>query len=291
MTVGLFTDSFLVLSLEELLDWLDRTVPEIRDLEIGTGGYSPTPHCDLDALLHDERERNAWRKRLTERGFRLAALNVSGNPLDDELHDRHLRDTIELASLLGVERIVCMSGGRADLSGGGWYPDIERDRDAYWQSTVVPYWHEIAGVAEAQAGLRLCFELEPGAAVYNVATFERVASGTASLAVNLDPSHLFWQSMDPLVVLQRLSGRIGFAHGKDTIVDDSRVELDGVLDRRAWRFATVGDGHDLSWWTSFARALRAGGHEGVVSIEYEDPSRTPEESVPMAARVLATAIA
>ena len=117
------------------------------------------------------------------------------------------------------------------------FPGIEHEVDAYWRSTVEPYWREIARTAEPLDGLRLCFELEPGAVVYNVATFERLGSATPSLAVNLDPSHLFWQSMDPLEVVRRLSGRIGFAHGKDMVLEPGRVKLDGVLDRRSWRFS------------------------------------------------------
>lgn len=291
MRIGVFTDSFEKRTLDEILTWLEETAPEIADLEIGTGGYSPTPHCDLEAVIRDETERGAWIGALAERGFRVCALNVSGNPLEIESHDRDLRLTIELAGLLGVDRVVCMSGGDPGLSAGGWFPDMERQLDAYWRSTVLPYWQEIARLASVQDGLHLCFELEPGASVYNVATFARVAEGLPSLAVNLDPSHLFWQSMDPLETVRRLAGRIGFAHGKDTLLDPERVRVDGVLDRRSWRFATVGDGHDAGWWMSFVAALRAASYDRVVSIEYEDPTRSPEESVVAAVRVLVPALA
>jgi sugar phosphate isomerase/epimerase len=288
--VGLFTDSLERLSLAELLDWLEHELPEVRELEIGTGGYSPTPHCDLDALLADAGERRRWLGVLEARGFRLAALNVSGNPLEIARHDRDLRRTIELAGLLGVDRIVCMSGGRASLSAGGWFPELEQQVELYWQTTVLPYWQRLAETAAGHDGLRLCFELEPGAAVYNVTTFERVAAGTPNLAVNLDPSHFFWQSIDPLAVVSHLAGRIGFAHGKDTVMAPERVALDGALDRRSWRFATVGQGHDGAWWGDFAHALRSVGYDGVVSIEYEDPTLPPEQSVIGAARLLGQAV-
>ena len=290
MRVGLFTDSLELLSLDEVLSWLEQEAPAIRDLEIGTGGYSPSPHCDLESLLSDESERTRWLDALTRRGFRLAALNVSGNPLEIAGHDRDLRGTIELAGLIGVDRIVCMSGGRASLSAGGWFPGVEHQVDLYWRNTVLPYWRETAEMAAAHEGLRLCFELEPGAAMYNVTTFERVAAASPNLAVNLDPSHLFWQSMDPLAVVRRLDGRIRFAHGKDTTLYHERVALDGALDRSSWRFATVGDGHDVAWWRTFTAALRGVGYDDVVSIEYEDPTRPPERSVLEAARALAEAL-
>jgi sugar phosphate isomerase/epimerase len=289
--VGLFTDSLEHLTLDELLTWLEQELPMVRDLEIGTGGYSPTPHCDLGALLASEAERARWLESLTSRGFRLAALNVSGNPLEIEQHDRDLRGTIELAGRLGVDRIVCMSGGSAALSGGGWFPRIEERIEEYWLDVLLPYWEDVAAVAAGQAGLRLCFELEPGAAVYNVSTFERVAALGTALAVNLDPSHLFWQSMDTLAVVRRFGGRIAFAHAKDTVVDPERVVLDGSLDRHSWRFATVGDGHGVEWWRAFAGELRDAGYDDVLSIEYEDPTHPPESSVTAAANVLSDAIA
>jgi sugar phosphate isomerase/epimerase len=287
--VGLFTDSLPHLELDELLSWLERELPFVRDLEIGTGGYSPAPHCDLRALLDDESARTRWLDTIRGRGFHVAALNASGNPLEDAEHDHHLRTTIELGGLLGVNRVVCMSGGRASLAGGGWFPGIERERENYLQSVAVPYWAS-ASSAAAAAGLRLCFELEPGAAVYNVSTFEQIAEAGEALAVNLDPSHLFWQSMEPLTVVRRLRARIGFAHGKDAIVHDHRVPFDGRLDRRSWRFATVGDGHGVDWWASFANALTEAGYDDVISVEYEDPTRSPEESVVKAARALDDAL-
>jgi sugar phosphate isomerase/epimerase len=291
MRIGLFTDSLPHLSLHELLGWLDQELPDVKDLEIGTGGYSPTPHCDLETLLASEWECRHWLTSMEERGFRVVALNVSGNPLEIEQHDRDLRGTIELAGRLAVDRVVCMSGGSASLSGGGWFPEVEARLEEYWRSVLVPYWADVAASAAAQPGLRLCFELEPGAAVYNVSTFERVAKGLEALAVNLDPSHLFWQSMDPLAVARRLGRHLGFAHGKDTVVDEQRVLLDGPLDRGSWRFATVGDGHGVEWWRSFVDALRQAGYDDVISIEYEDPTQPPERSVTTTARVLRRALA
>ena len=289
--IGLFTDSFDRMTLDAVLTWLEQQVPVVKDLEIGTGGYSTVPHCDLEGLLANEGERRRWQQAIESRGFRIAALNVSGNPLEQAAHDHDLRRTIELAGMLGVTRIVCMSGGRADLSAGGWFPSVEQQVEHYWRTTVLPYWTRLGKTASAQDGLLLCFELEPGAAVYNVSTFERVAASSPSLAVNLDPSHFFWQSIDPLAVVQRLGDRIGFIHGKDTVLVPERVALDGTLDRRSWRFATVGHGHDMTWWRELAHALQAVGYDDVVSIEYEDPTVQPEESVLQAVATLREALA
>ena len=282
MRVGLFTDGLGHLSLSAALDWIERELPTVRDLEIGTGGYSAAPHFDPDLRFASEIDR---------RGFRLAALNVSGNPLENAAHDDALRRTVEMAGELGVDRVVCMSGGRAELSGGAWFPGVEDAVEAYWQERVLPYWTDIAELAARQPRLRLCFELEPGAAVYNTSTFERVAKVGSNLDVNLDPSHFFWQSIDSLAVIGRLGARVGFAHGKDTVVDAPRRGLDGALDRNAWRYATVGDAHDGTWWQSFVVALQTAGYDRVVSIEYEDDLVPAGESIVRAARVLEGALA
>jgi sugar phosphate isomerase/epimerase len=292
MRVGLFTDGLAERPLAGALEWLVRELPEVRDVEVGTGGYSPAPHADRARLLADEDARAAWLETIEGPGFRLAALNVSGNPLEVEADDLALRETIRLAALLGVDRVVCMSGGDPRLAGGGWFPGVEDETARYWDERVVPFWRSL--VADAQMehpDLRLCFELEPGSAVYNVSTFERVAELGDNLALNLDPSHFFWQEIDPLAVIRRLGARVAFAHGKDTVLRADAVELDGLLDRSTWSYATVGTGHDSEWWSSFAEELGNVGYDGVVSIEVEDPHVPAEEAILRSARVLEQAIA
>lgn len=313
MRVGLFTDAFPAFSLDQLLDWLGRAVPGVRDLEIGTGGYSPAPHCDLPKFLAERSRRDQWLQTIVARDFRVVALNVSGNPLHPEReigqrHDRDLRDTIRLAAELGVDRIVAMSGcpgaGESDcvaphFSAGAWLPDYERIADWQWRERVQPYWAEIAEFARREyPDLVICLELHPGTYVYNAATFAQIAAIAPNVGVNLDPSHFFWQSMDPLALVRHFGGRIGQVHGKDTRVFPDNVALNGLLDNRwpgrpedmPWNFATVGRGHDLQWWCRFVRELEAVGFDRVISIEQEDPFVPAEEAVVEAAGQLEAAI-
>jgi len=53
LRVGLFTDALADEPLEDVLDWLAAELPEVRDVELGTGGYSPARHCDRERLLAD----------------------------------------------------------------------------------------------------------------------------------------------------------------------------------------------------------------------------------------------
>ncbi len=313
MRVGVFLDGLAERPLADALDWLAGAAPEVRDVELGVGGYSPAPHLDLDRLLADAGARDELLGALHGRGLALCALNASGNPLHPDpavaaAHDRALRGAVQLAPLLGVEVVVAMSGcpgaGPDDRTaphfvGGGWLPDLEGILEWQWSERVRPYWEAFAAeAADAAPEVRICFELHPGTCVYNVTTFERIADAGANLAVNLDPSHFFWQGMDPLAVVDRLGGAIGFAHGKDTVQIPRNRGLDGLLDCRwpgvaeemPWNFATVGHGHDSAWWAEFVARLRAAGYDGVISIEWEDPFLAPEPSIVESAAALRAAI-
>jgi sugar phosphate isomerase/epimerase len=306
--IALFTDIFPEQPLPQVLDWLAGSAPEVTAVEIGTGGYSPVPHCDPQQLLADANARTNWLDQIRSRGFELAALNVSGNPLHPDpaqadAHDRDLRDCIRLAAALGVDRIVAMSGcpgagpsdrERPHFAAGGWLPDLEDVADWQWRERVLPYWSDLVDFIEAEhPELRLCFELHPGTYVYNTTTFRQIAQLGRSLAINLDPSHFFWQSIDPLAVVRELGPHIGFASGKDTRINRDAVALNGLLDNRwphpidemPWTFASVGRGHDRDWWASFLAALAAAGFDGTISIEHEDPSVSPEEGIAESARL------
>jgi sugar phosphate isomerase/epimerase len=307
MRVGLVLEAFLDRTLEELLDFLAASAPGVTDLEVGVGGFAPTPHCDARLLVRDSAARRRWLDAIESRGFRVSALNVSGNQLHPDperaaVHDRELRDAIRLAALLGVDRVVAMAGCPAGAPGdrtahfdaGGWLPYLAGAYERRWREVVLPYWQELTTLARAEhPGVLVCLELHPGTYAHNLETFERLAALGDNIAVNLDPSHLFWQQMDPLALCVRLS-RIGHAHAKDVVFNRGELALNGLLDHRwsatdpaaPWTFATPGRGHDTAWWTDFVSALEARGVESI-SIEHEDPTMSAEDGVVEAARLLA----
>src|SRR4051812_16706124 len=113
MRVGLFTDALAHRSRADAFRFCAER--GIADVELGVGGYSPAPHADLAALVASAGERERLLADLAGAGLALAALNASGNPLHPlpataVAHDRTLRGAVELAALLGVERVVAMSG-------------------------------------------------------------------------------------------------------------------------------------------------------------------------------------
>ena len=82
MKIGLFTESLDDLSFEDALDWC--VSHEIEAVEIGTGNFSSSPHCDLDALVNDKSAREAFLGAMRDRGLVLSALNCNGNLLDPD---------------------------------------------------------------------------------------------------------------------------------------------------------------------------------------------------------------
>jgi sugar phosphate isomerase/epimerase len=310
MRLGVVLEAFLDRTLDDTLDLLRATAPQVTDLEVGVGGFGGTPHADVPLLLGDAGARRRWLEGIEQRGFRISALNVSGNPLDPDpevarKHDDDLRNAVRLAARLGVDRVIAMAGcppgaegdRTAHFDGGGWLPHLAGIFGLQWEEFVVPYWSELIAFARAeQPNVLICIELHPGTCVYNVETFERLAAIGDNIAANLDPSHLFWQRMDPLAIAQRLP-RIGHAHAKDVVLNEDELALNGLLDHRwsptnrdaAWTFAVVGRGHGLDWWRAFLDALAARGVPSV-SIEYEDPNVALEQGIADAASLLETAV-
>ena len=279
-------------------------------IEIATGGQSSAPHLRVDDLLADTGKRREFAEAFESRGLRIAALNCSAWPLHPATGERHvelIRKTFRLASELGVRKLVTMSGNPGDGPAGSavnfvWYPWppesmalLERQWDA-----AIELWQTLGAEAAAAGIERLAFELHPLHLVYNVPTYQRLREAVGPIiGVNLDPSHLFWQGMDPLAVIRALGPAVAHVHLKDTEIVTDQVAIAGLLDQRpfdhpsqrAWVFRAAGAVHGAEFWSAFIAALREAGYDDVLSIENEDASLPPEASVEQAARFMAPLLA
>ena len=148
--------------------------------------------------------------------------------------------------------------------------------------------------------MRIAIEPHPGFVVYNTASILRLRDAVgATIGVNFDPSHLFSQSMDPLVCIEELGSSIFHVHAKDTGFDDETLARNGVLEtlpsdraaERAWNFRSVGEGHPVGFWRDFAAALDRVGYDGPLSIEHEDPLMSREHGLAAAIATLCEALA
>ncbi len=313
MRIGVFNDGLAHLSRQEAFAWCAGR--GLGAIEMGVGGWARAPHqLDLDRLLHEPAERERLLGELTEHGLALSCVNAAGNPLHPDAavggeHDARLRGAIELAGLLGVDRVVTMSGCPGGRDGGRdpvfapWalVPDDEPLWEWQYEHRLAPYWRELGVWARATSpDVLICLELHAGASAYNSASFLRIAGAAGdNLGVNFDPSHFWWQGIDPLCVIDDIGPRIGFAHGKDTLVHADRVRRHGVIDFRfpvdpdtaSWHFAAVGGGRGLDEWAELLRALRSSGYDGDVSIEHEDPRLAAEDGIETSRDALTEALA
>ena len=290
LKIGLFTDSLQDLSFADALDWI--AARGIEAVEIGTGNFSSAPHCDVDQLLNEPQARAGFKTAIERRGLTLSALNCNGNLLDPHPERRKKAQetfykTVEAARQLGLDTVVTMSGCPGDPTGGmypnwvtcTWQREFVELGERQWAEVIEPFWKK-AGALAADHGVQVAIEMHPGQSVYNTRSLLRLREIVGPhLGANLDPSHLFWQGMDPLVVVRALGQNGVFhVHAKDTKIDPQEMALNGGLDtrptsmvgQRAWAYRTVGYGHGEEWWRDFVSTLRLMGYDGVLSIEHED---------------------
>ncbi len=304
MKVGVFTPLLSRLSLEEVLGVL--TGLGIHTIELSTGSYPGNAHCKL-SMLQDAREFDAFHRLLAAHGTTISALSCHGNALHpDRTRAAQARETsrqtILLAEKLGVPIVVDFAGCPGDSLEAKnpnwvtcpWPPEYLDVLNWQWDEIVTPYWVEQAAFAE-QHGVRIAIEMHPGFVVYSPDTMLRLrAIAGPAIGCNYDPSHMFWQGIDPIAAVRILGDAILHVHAKDTQLYPANLVRTGVLDtkpytderHRAWIFRTCGYGHGAGWWKEFVSTLRMFGYDGVLSIEHEDSLMSPEEGLSKAARFL-----
>lgn len=305
MEIGFITDGLGRLPLPEVLDVV--AAAGLTSVEIATGNWSEAPHADLAALTGSAGAREELLGSVTSRGLTLSALNANGNqlhPTDGPRQDGVLRDTIRLASALGVPTVVCMSGlpGAPGDSAPNWIttswpPENVAIHRYQWEEVAIPYWRDLTAFAR-EHGVRLAVEACGGQLVHTVSGLHRLIEATDAdvVGVNLDPSHLMWMGADIPTVIGALAGSIFHVHAKDVRVDRAIAARDGLLDptpidraqERSWNYVTLGLGHPggEAFWADVVYQLRAAGYDGVLSIEHEDTLVSAREGAARAAALL-----
>ncbi|HEY8716979.1 sugar phosphate isomerase/epimerase [Pengzhenrongella sp.] len=326
MKLGAYTACLHDRTLEEALDILRDL--GLTSVEVNTGGFISAPHIPVDALLASESARKAYLQLYADRGLELTGLNCNGNPLNPlpgvgPKHADDLHKTIRLAGLLGVKRVVTMSGvpgSDSDSRYPSWvvnpWDGVYMDVLDYQWDLAVPFWQEIDALA-GEAGVKVAIEMHPHNLVFNPITLKRLVdrTGATNVGAELDPSHLMWQGMDVPAVIRFLGPLVFHAAAKDAKLFDG-VKLRGVLDDSftrvhasdpnkvstgighwcnawpedaPWRFVAVGVGHDVEYWTEFLTALAEIDPDMAVNIEHEDASMSQLDGLGLAVATLKAA--
>lgn len=305
MKLGVFAVLFAGRPLDEALDYIAQT--GLEAVEIGAGNYPGDAHCPVDELLSSPDKRKEYLKKFSSRKLEISAISVHGNPLHpDKSFAKRNHDTfvkgVRLAAQLGVKNVIVFSGCPGDSENARypnwvtcpWPPDFSEVLKWQWDVKVIPYWSEQAEFARKE-GVRIAFEMHPGFVVYNTETMLRLRKACGSnLGANFDPSHLFWQGMDPLMSIRALGKAIFHVHAKDCRIDPANTAENGVLDtkpygeelKRSWVFRTIGYGHGREFWCDFVSHLRMVGYDGVLSIEHEDSVMSVDDGFKKAVAML-----
>ena len=227
MKIGVLAVLFGDMPFEKMLDHVAEAGCEA--VEIGVGGYPGDAHCNAAALLKDEAAQRRFLRAVEKRGLVISGLSCHGNPLHPQqsvarkFHNAW-RHAVRLAEALGVERVITFSGCPGDSDEAKspnwvtcpWPPDFSQVVEWQWAEKVIPYWTKEARYAESHAIKQICLEMHPGFCVYNPETLLklRAACGEA-IGANFDPSHLFWQGINPIAAIRKLSQAIYHVHAKE----------------------------------------------------------------------------
>lgn len=303
MKIGSLSAAWSAQPLEEVLDFFAGA--GLQAVEIGAGAYPGDAHCDPAKLNADAKACKAFVDAIESRGLVLSALSVHGNPLHPDLetaksHQDSLHEAIRLASSIGVRCVNGFSGlpaGCATDKMPNWvvapWPEDHLKALEYQWEVAAKYWKAVSEMLE-EADVCMCFEMHPNFLVYNPETLVKLreAAGSDRICANFDPSHLFWQGIDPSAAIRWLGEKdegarpfIQHVHAKDSAVYLWNAGVNGVLDtkpygdeiNRSWIFRTVGYGHDAGAWKDMISTLRMVGYDGVLSIEHEDSLMSSNE--------------
>ena len=181
-----------------------------------------------------------------------------------------------VARKLGVDTVVGFTGSSI-WQYVAMFPPVPAERIDAGYEDFANRWNPILDVFDGD-GVRFAHEVHPSEIAYDywttVRTLEAIDHREA-FGLNWDPSHMFWQGIDPIGFITDFADRIYHVDCKDT-----RMRMgggrNGILSshlpwgdpHRGWDFVSTGRG-DVPWEDCF-RVLTAIGYAGPVSVEWED---------------------
>jgi sugar phosphate isomerase/epimerase len=293
--VTLFTGQWADLPLEELTG--KAAAWGYDGLELACWG----DHFEVDRALSEPGYLSEKRALLDRHGLGCWALgaHLVGQAVCDPIDSRHervlppeiwgdgdpeavrqraahrLADTARAAAAFGATEVTGFSGSAI------WhmlysFPPNDFDEIERGYSDFAERWSPIIDVFD-QEGVRFALEVHPTEIAYDFVTTRRTLEAIGrreGFGINLDPSHLAHQFLDPAAFVAEFADRIYHVH-----VKDSRKTLNGrnsILAshlnfgsaERGWDFVSPGHG-DVDF-ESLVRALNRIGYSGPLSIEWED---------------------
>ncbi len=308
MKLGVFSVLLQDKPLEEALKIL--SAKGVQAIELGAGGYPGTAHLNPAELLGNQAKIDELKALVAKYNMTISAISVHGNPVhpQKDVADKFHADfegAVKIAAALGVDTVVTFSGCPGDSEGSKypnwvtcpWPEDFLAILKYQWDECLIPYWKKAVAFAKENGIHKIALEMHPGFCVYNPETLLKLRAAVGEeIGANFDPSHLFWQGIDPVAAIKNLGGKgaIFHFHAKDSRVDVHNCAQNGVLDNkhygdvgeRGWVFRSVGYGHSYAVWNDMISMLRVVGYDGAISIEHEDSLMSPDEGLTKAIEFL-----
>ncbi len=289
MKLGVMGALFGGMKLDQALDYCANV--GLDAIELPAGCYPGDP-WKLSGIHRDKARLKQLKQKLADHGLAAEGVAVHGNPVHPNkkiavAHAKAHREGVLLAAELDtvvVNFSGCPGGAPGDKTPNWvtcpWPDDFSAIADYQWNKVLIPFWKRENDFA-AKHGVKIAFEAHPGFVVHNPEDIVRLRKAAGKqLGANLDPSHFFWQGIDPVEAARYLGENrcIFHVHAKDCAIDPRNSGITGNLDiksygelkTRAWVFRTVGYGHGDDFWKPFVSMLRVYGYDGVISIEHED---------------------
>ena len=230
--------------------------------------------CHIDVSDFTQTRADDIRALCDKHGVQISALGYYANALSDDANEaevarNHFRKVIAAAQTLGLKNANGFIGANR-------YRPLEEN---FQQFTQV--WPDIIRFAEdhgIKVGIENCPMLMPYTWPFGVnlartpaiwrRMFETIPS--ASFGLNIDPSHLVMQLMDPVAPIREFGSRIFHAHAKDMRVNRHELDDIGALEPPMLRSTAKIPGLGDVPWGKWIGALTDAGFNGSVCVEVED---------------------
>lgn len=306
--VTLFTGQFADLPLETLAQKAQEW--GLDGLELACWG----DHFEVDKALEDDAYvREKW-DLLNKYGLKCYAISnhLNGQAICDAMIDeRHesilpsriwgdgeaegvrqraaedMKMAARAAKLFGVDIVNGFTGSKI------WhvlamFPPVPPEMIEAGYKDFADRWNPILDVFD-EVGVKFGLEVHPGEIAYDFWTTHetlKAVNHRKAFGINFDPSHLYWQMMDPVEFVYEFGDHIYHMHVKESIrLINGRNSILGSHKffgdhRRGWDFVSPGRG-GVPFERVF-RALNDVGYEGPWSIEWEDNGMHRFQGVPEA---------
>lgn len=299
--VTLFTGQWADLPLEVLAekaaDW------GYDGLELACWG----DHFEVDKALSSDAYCRSRHDLLAKHGLKCWAISnhLVGQAVSDPIDERHraivpqrvwgdgkpdgvqaraareMADTAAAAKAMGLCVVNGFTGSPVWHKLYFFPPTSQADIDAGYRQFAAQ-WKPILDEFHRN-GVGFALEVHPTEIAYDIHTMERALDALdqhPAFGINFDPSHLQWQGVDPVKLIERFPKRIFHVHVKDAVtrLDGQNSILGGHLGfgdhRRGWDFRSPGRG-DVDF-EGIVRALNRINYRGPLSVEWEDSAMDRE---------------